>query len=272
MQSNDILGNQNYIYLYTAGGANPVCVEHTQKSLNEYLGNRYAQLIKIDDPSYFRTPEKLVNAAAVVFPGGSAMSMAGTLGQLGKEGVKRLIKEKGVSYIGFCAGAYLVNDTYYDYKGEKQYFHFTIKAINTMNALYGPAYPLDDIPSPATAKIVPIRLPGESELFYCYWNGGGYYESCDHICEETMAYYDSNVYEEKIAVMKFYGRSTSIISNIHPEMRLSLEELKQRREISQEDAKKYLDSLPKQVELFDSIFRSAGIKKSEPHIVEEFCY
>ncbi|BAX82280.1 BPL-N domain-containing protein [Labilibaculum antarcticum] len=48
---------------------------------------------------------------AIIFPGGSGRGETQSLGETGMEKVVQLVKEKGISVIGICAGAYIMTET-----------------------------------------------------------------------------------------------------------------------------------------------------------------
>jgi glutamine amidotransferase-like uncharacterized protein len=224
MQFADKLGTDKYIYLYAAKGANPLALSQTQKSFSWYLGHRSCQLISLDDPSYFQYPHKITRAAALVFPGGSALEMTCHLGIKGREGVKQLVYQQKASYIGFCAGAYLANNVEYTKDRFSHFLNCHLCLVDT-SPLYGPAYPLNELPSVNTAKAVPLTLNDSSDLFYVFWNGGGFYKNLDEYLEKPLANYIDVYNGRGIAVMEFWKEAPIILCNVHPEIRFTQEEI-----------------------------------------------
>ncbi len=263
MQYTDKLGNDNFIYLYASHGANPVAIEQTKKSFNQYLGNRSCRLIPLEDSSYFQNPHKIIRPAAIVFPGGRTDLMEWSLSKWGKEGIKLLVNDNKASYIGFCAGAYLANKSIYTTRNNEPIELPSIQMIEN-DILYGPAYKLNKSPDATTAKIVPIVRDYLSEPYYTFWNAGGYYSFSDpyDINTRPLAYYKDITDNHGIAVMAFCENTPIILSNIHPEFRFTKEELQNYfPHFTEEDQEKYLASIPQQENLFDDICHSAGIEK-----------
>ncbi|RUT79786.1 biofilm PGA synthesis protein PgaB [Ancylomarina longa] len=55
--------------------------------------------------------DEILQFDAIVFPGGSGRAETESLGSLGIERVKYLVKEKGIAVVGICAGAYIMTNT-----------------------------------------------------------------------------------------------------------------------------------------------------------------
>lgn len=55
--------------------------------------------------------DEILDFDAIVFPGGSGRSETMSLGERGIERVVSLVKDKGISVVGICAGAYIMTNT-----------------------------------------------------------------------------------------------------------------------------------------------------------------
>lgn len=260
--------NKN-VYLYTGRGTGEVSKAQAEKSFRHYLGNRSARLIPLNDPSYLQNPQRITDPEAIVFPGGSAVAMSGYLGDMGLQGVKSIVEDKKASYIGFCAGGYLAATTQYTTKMKEKVQVITKLnfKLNLSSYLHcGPAYAMEETPSLKTAITVPIQqinasAPYYSEPFYVYWNGGGYYNFVNPWQDARLASYATLdlVEGQKTAVVaERYKGTPVVISYVHPEIRLTAEEI-ERYCPQLNDKDEYLASAPQQEALFSAICQEAYI-------------
>ncbi len=272
MQSLNSSNQNNYIYLYNGKGTGQVSSAQAEKSFKKYLGYRSANLITINDPSYFQNPRRMTSAACVVFPGGNAYQIADALDNAGINGVKTLVEDQKASYIGLCAGGYLAAITEYDFYSNKRILDR--KTLNYQLHIssyrhYGPTYPMDDTASLKTATSVPVQhinreAPYYSSPFHVYWNGGGYLNFVNPWQDVSIASYaTADLSEgEKIAVVNERHKGTQVvISYVHPEIRLTAEEIEKYCP-QLEHKEQYLASAPEQEALFAEICQSADIPAS----------
>lgn len=255
--SRDILGNNKYVYLYAAQGADSVCVKHTQKSFNMYLGSRACRLVTLSDASYI---SKIKDAAAVVVPGGSAATIAQTLAEDGKQKkISEIVNKQNAAYMGFCAGAYLASKTMYNFDGFYKEFDFGL-SLNRGPVIYGPAFDLESSPSNNTATAVKVNSRNES--LYTFWNGGGWqiYDMYDDMRDVAAKYTDRINSSEYVsaAVHKIQSSPNIIFSHVHPEIRLTKEEI-ERDYPNFKNKEGYLNSIERQEMLFGTICEMAGI-------------
>jgi glutamine amidotransferase-like uncharacterized protein len=257
----DKLGKDHYVYLYAGKGTGPVSVQQAEKSFRHYLGSRSTQFISINDPSYFKNIGKITNTAAcIVIPGGNADMISSVLGEEGMQGIKSLVKDKA-AYIGFCAGGYLpFKQTAYTHLDQgvelPSTLEFGLDLVDHPH--YGPAYPVEGSISLKTARVIPIKLADQTSLISIYWNGGGY-------CKDSESpYYVKRIgyYSElpgKVAIHKMENTvNPIIISEVHPEIRLSKEEIE--THVPHFNKKEeYLASANDQEKLFGTICNMAGI-------------
>ena len=228
--------SNNSIYLYTGRGADPFCARHTEKSLKEVLGPLGSRLIPINDPDYI-TSRSLCDVQAIVIPGGSAIEMSDAFKASGLEKIKKFVLKEGGSYLGFCAGAYLIsNSTYRLSQSIEGPFCFPHPLV-TNRPLKGPQFDhfnergLQISTSEKTALFVPVKAELE---FTALWYGGGAYGKASIDLDKPLATYIKPSWNQDplwslrpkvAALVSFTMGGTVVTSNIHPEIQMDEMEL-----------------------------------------------
>ncbi len=253
MDSSGINSTGN-IYLYAGQGVGPFTLEKTKESFSRYLGEHSARLIPLEDPSYF-TLNKIADASAVIFPGGSAYTYRAYLEESGVSCIKTLVN-RGTSYIGFCAGAYLAAPLQYKTNERCDTFDFNLNL--TSRCAYGPTYPTQYPLSLMTVQIIPVALFGEQTPFHVWWNGGGYLPH--NATDVPLALYHEGPHTGKYAVSVVKERKgTVVLSALHPEVIVTPDEMKTKFSYIK-NADLYLESACQQRKLFNQICEYAGIQ------------
>lgn len=247
----------SYLYLYAGQGANTICVEQTIKSFNTYLGDRYPHLIKIDASHFIY--QKVKEAAAIIMPGGSAATMFYPLMEA-LPSIRNLVLEKKVPYIGFCAGALLANDFDYTLSGRTTRLELELQLSDLDQRC--PAYPLNNFPSSATAKGVPVAF-GDQLSCHAFWNSGGCFPQKQSIdCDPLATYIEAPKISGNPVVAALGIDHKIAYCHVHPEIRFTEEELNCYNS-SLENKEAYLQSQDQQEALFDMICSYVGLQKNE---------
>lgn len=242
------------ILLYNGRGADKFCVDKTVKSFEGYLGARSANLVLIDASNL--TESNFKGAKAIVIPGGNAAHMRAELKAEGIEKICNFVSDGG-SYIGFCAGAYLAGPhSYYNLQTNNFGANLISCQLESLPVeLRGHAQQFNE----TTARAVCVKNESNEE-YYAFWNGGGQYPWYNPGFHHSLAWYSEQSCTQSAVLYSCEKRRTVVVSNIHPEIQLTDEELDTFPNINKKD---FLASATKQRELFSRICDLAdlGTKK-----------
>lgn len=253
----DAIGYDRYFYLYKGPGTGEVSKMCAERSIKLYLGSRSNQVIPIEDPSYF---QRLVNAGAIGFPGGSAVEIDSALNNT-RDNILNVMKKYKTAILGFCAGSYLMSP--FSYNGD-DFSRLLTHEFNHLvkRELVGPAYPLKGSPNLSTARAVPVQIAGDSQPFYVWWNGGGYYKNYDPSTDDILCtYHEPRTGKSIAALATTVFDSRVVLSNVHAETRMTSEEVEKYCPNMDHKAE-YLASSSFQEALFNKICRAANILKT----------
>lgn len=152
-----------------------------------------------------------------IMPGGADLPYCNLLNGQGNQYIQEYVKNGGI-YIGICAGAYYASNkiifaknTPLEVSGNRELKFFKGNCIGPINEdfQYG---------THETAKFIDIFMKNDLEKeYYCYTNGGGYFENIDD--ENEIVAYGKN--KEKviapIMVKSNIGKGKVLLSGVHYE-------------------------------------------------------
>lgn len=250
--NNGIVKDDKYIFLYAAKGADPICVQQTEKSLLNYLPKEdSSKLVIINDPSYISKRDWEDMTKAIVIPGGTASEMASGLSKEGIQKIRNFINSEKGSCMGICAGGYLSGICEFDFQYRKPglgKLEFTYRLNLVDRKLMGPALPTNQ------AQTVQIS-DSEGNDFHVFWREGGYYlpSFSDSFVDYACYQGDNN----KVAVIGSI-REKIVISNVHPEFQMDKFEIEMNFP-QLKNVEQLANSIPSQKRLFATMCQIANI-------------
>lgn len=201
----------DYICIYSGEGSSADCVDATQKSLIKMLGSDgQRRVIKVPHPQDFSS-KCLQNGNTLLVPGGYTPVIKKILGSFGQDKISDFIRNKKGSYIGICAGAYLVSGIGWECSFSTRLFSLSKSIFHELST----ASPYDGGKGVRAVDVVDTRT--ERSLKLVWWLGGAY-ESPVEGSEEIVAYYNAKA-SQKVAVLK--PQSNVLLCNLHPEFQIS---------------------------------------------------
>lgn len=265
------LSDRRYIYLYadTQNGAYPLSAERTEQNLRKYLGDRSWELVKISSRDDL-LKKGLGEAKALVVPGGNAASMLwGDSGKPLLSNVSEFISKGQGSYLGICAGAYLVSNARYFngfYPNPSFTNPFKVYGVETISLpdLIGPAFDLGKEAVNLCAKTTrAVEVRAHQAAFSVLWNGGGVHETGNIYLDFPLAeYITPTQFESKkqAAILSLLNQGRVVLSSVHPELQLSQDELaKEFPHLKEEEVNALVKSIPEQEKLFNTLCKQAEI-------------
>ncbi len=259
--------DSKYIYLYADPETSyPLSVEHLERSLKKYLGEeRSPQIVKVDSDSIISG--KLKVAKALVIPGGNAAMMAGKLKKNGMANLSDFFTKQKGNGLGICAGAYLISShKYYNGFNEDPKITNPLKLYDatplSLPLLQGPAIPLGkDAVHLCNHTIRSVAIRTLEAAFPVLWNGGGAWEEANlHLTKEMhLAKYAGDLaLGDCAAIFSTQNGSNIVLSGVHPELQLSLEELNQQFP-HLGNKEELIKAAPLQQKFFNTLCETAGI-------------
>lgn len=290
------------IYIYSGPGANPICVEHTKRSLERHLEPHSYNVISSGiDHSYLRLKNWERDCAAVVFPGGHSLTCNAALNHdengysISKSDINTAQKVKGFvnnhegAFLGICAGGFVASRSIDMYEGK--IIGTPYLQLASCKAVGFPYFPTTwDSHSYKTIKAAPIEVDLDTaeaigvNRLHIFWNGGPQFTYTEFDARLIGSYLDADVHRPFGAlppaiVKSFDTRGKVILSGVHFELEIE--------EFLSESEKKQLGPLLEKIttdrepreKLSRYIYQELGLtvkKITSDKIIDkslsEFCY
>ncbi|KAK3316494.1 biotin-protein ligase [Apodospora peruviana] len=219
------------VLVYTGTGSTAESVKHCLGSLRQLLSPNYA-VIPIAETALLKEPWA-PTCALLVVPGGADMGYCRVLNGVGNRIISQFVR-RGGAYLGFCAGGYYgsqrcefeVGNQELEVTGPRElaFFPGTCRGAT----FKGFAYHSERGTKAAKILVKKDAFPDAcvlSDVFSCYYNGGGVFVGADKMAENgvrVLAEYADDVDVEsgdvKAAVVYCkVGDGAAILTGPHPE-------------------------------------------------------
>ncbi len=209
------------ILIYGDEGTSSEGINHLIKTLSEVLKDQY----QVSTISHLEILEDSVlqNSKLLIFPGGRDQPYHKKLQGYGNYKIKKYV-EKGGNFLGICAGSY--------YGGSKVEFYLPNHKLNVIEdrelgffpgAVRGPVFSGFLYNRPTGVRAAKLKwLDGKglqpNEIFYSYYNGGGYFVKAESIPGvHVLANYETLGKTKAAIVETEVGKGKAILSAVHLE-------------------------------------------------------
>jgi len=147
--------------VYADSGASPTCVLETMAALEIDPGILPVAVTAVD-----LMTGVLDRLDVIVFPGGSGSKQAASMGDKGRERVRRFVLEEGKGCVGICAGGYLLSST--------PVYKWSLRLISADvidRAHYNRGRGLMEVAFTADGRRLFPEIPADAQTFLQYYDG-----------------------------------------------------------------------------------------------------